>query len=648
VTSMDLAGGQWLHAKIMMRPGRGCSDISVILTPQAGRPDTVINKFRVPEFAPYESRVFFGARSGGESADHDLDNINVQFSGKPEPAIYGQWSDIIDAQIIPIHLHLLPTGKVLYWQNGGDGHTLLDEIRLWDPATGIISTPALPDYDVFCAGHSFMADGRLLVAGGHDKIDHVGPRNASIYDPFVDTWTPLPFMNAGRWYPTNTTLGNGDVLVVSGDIIENRINLVPQVWQTASNTWRDLTGAEKLEPQFYDLYPRMFLTPDGRALRVDLTEEENGKTWYLDVTGAGAWSEGPPSNFGRNRAYGSAVMYDSGKILSMGGGTFPPTNTAEIIDLNEAKPRWCAVPPMAYARHYLNAVLLPDGKVLAIGGTRSPGFNVAADAVYVAEMWDPEEETWTTMAGMQKARIYHSTALLLPDGRVLAGGGGRPAPDDGEEQRNFEIYSPPYLFKGERPVIAAAPTVVTYGQTFFVKTSEAVSIANVNWIRLPSTTHAFDQNQRFNRLGFSKTSDGLNVTAIENANLSPPGHYMLFILDETGVPSHAHMIQVLRDSSNNAVASGGVALPEKFELRRNYPNPFNPTTTIAFALPKAEFVTLKIYTVMGEEVAQLVSKKMPAGKFNVRFEASTLASGIYLYRLQAGPFAQTQKMILVR
>jgi len=166
-------------------------------------------------------------------------------------------------------------------------------------------------------------------------------------------------------------------------------------------------------------------------------------------------------------------MYDAGKILVMGGGD-PPTATAEVIDLNEEIPAWHSELPMTFARRHLNATLLPDGKVLVTSGTSSPGFNEATNAVLVAEMWDPETDIWSIMAPIQELRIYHSTALLLPDGRVLVGGGGRPAPDPHGhiDRKDFTIYSPPYLFKGTRPIIASLPMTVNYGETFFLEDAQ--------------------------------------------------------------------------------------------------------------------------------------------------------------------------------
>ena len=151
-------------------------------------------------------------------------------------------------------------------------------------------------------------------------------------------------------------------------------------------------------------------------------------------------------------------------------------------------------------------------------------------------MWDPATENWATMASQEFRRIYHSGAVLLPDGRVLTVGGN--------DVPQTEVYEPPYLFKGARPTISSAPTNVSYGQTFFVETPNAASITEVTWIRLSSVTHANNMEQRFSRLNFSQVTDGLNVVAPSNPNLAPPGYYMLFILNSDGVPSVAEIVRI--------------------------------------------------------------------------------------------------------
>src|SRR4029077_16527837 len=216
-----------------------------------------------------------------------------------------------------------------------------------------------------------------------------------------------------------------------------------------------------------------------------------------------------------------------------------PTDTAEIIDLNSSTPAWSYTGSMAGARKLHNATLLPDGTVLVTGGSRGsedPNSN-SKDPAYSCEVWNPSTGSWSTRASLTVSRTYHAIALLLPDARVLSAGG-----DFGGA--SAEIYSPPYLFNGARPTITSAPTNVTYGQSFFVGTPDAANIANVTLIALSSVTHGFNMGQRINRPACCQASGGLNVTAPSNANTTPPGYYMLFILNSNGVPAVAKIMRI--------------------------------------------------------------------------------------------------------
>jgi hypothetical protein len=198
---------------------------------------------------------------------------------------------------------------------------------------------------------------------------------------------------------------------------------------------------------------------------------------------------------------------------------------------------------MAYPRSYLNLTVLPDGNVLATGGeTDKDGGNIA-NAVYAAELWSPQTQTWTTMASMKTPREYHATALLLPDGRVAVSGMGA---DFGNvpNENNAEFFSPPYLFKGARPTITQNPPRVAYGSQFFVGTPDGASISKVVLIRTGAVTHFFDQNTRYVPLVFQQSTGGLTVTGPVDGNLAPPGYYMLFLVNSNGVPSIAPIIPV--------------------------------------------------------------------------------------------------------
>ena len=443
----------------------------------------------------------------------------------------GQWSPVMTWPYKAIHAHLLPTGNVLFWPKA-------DQAQLWNPATNSITAAATAGANIFCSGHSFLPDGRLLVGGGH-VVNYVGLPNAYIYDPLANAWTRLPDMNNGRWYPTNTTLPNGDVLVIAGQVDTTQgMNPEPQVWQSATGNWRDLSSAQLILPY----YPFMYVAPNGKVFMAG----PNSATRYLDVSSTGAWTTVANNLYG-NRHWASSAMYDDGKIIVMGGATCGfystcttlPTATAEIINLNTAQPAWTYTGSMALGRRLHNATLLADGKVLVTGGTQGtegPNTN-STNPAYAAELWDPATGTWSTMASQAVFRGYHSVALLLPDGRVLSAGGETVA-------ASAEIYSPPYLFWGPRPTISSAPNFVNYGDSFFVATPDANDITNVNLIALSSVTHGFNMNQRISRPSFSPTAGGLNAMAPANPNNAPPGYYMLFILNGSGVPSIAKIIQI--------------------------------------------------------------------------------------------------------
>jgi hypothetical protein len=457
------------------------------------------------------------------------------------PSVVGQFSPLMNWYYNATHAVLLPNGKVLWWPSYLSG----DKPRIWDPVanTNTLATPA--GYNIFCSSFSILGNGQVLFAGGDAAVSLIGLPNASIYDPVGGNWTLLPNMNAGRFYPTNTVLPNGDVVVTSGEISPQLGNdTLPQVWQVSSGSWRDLTTAQLLLPN----YPKMFLAPNGTLFDAGPSQLSR----YLNTDGTGSWTIGPNSQYGI-RDYGPAVMYDNGKILLAGGGT-PPTATAEIINLNDPVPTWSYTGSMANARRQANATLLPDGTVLVTGGSSGPGFDDYTHPVFPAELWNPTTGTWSTMASLTTYRGYHSVAILLPDGRVLSAG-GQCGIADGCNVDTAEIFSPPYLFAGARPTITSAPASIMGGQTFFVGTPDAANITQVTWIRLGAVTHTFNQEQRISFLSFSQTTGGLNVTAPPSANLAPPGYYMLFLLN-SGVPSVASMIQV----DNSQFATNGPAV----------------------------------------------------------------------------------------
>jgi hypothetical protein len=437
----------------------------------------------------------------------------------------GEWSAPFDWRVVGVHLHLLPNGQVLTFGKQGTP-------RVWSPASGTFA--AVPSSTLlFCGGHAFLADGRLLVTGGHIAHDY-GLPDANLFDPVSRTWTRIASMAQGRWYPTNTALANGEMVTVGGADENAAMVTVPEIWDGAG--WRRLPGASLDLPY----YPWLFQAPNGQVFYAGYSRV----TRYLDPRGSGSWSFLANSGYG-DRIDGAAVMYEPGKVMIVGGGgtaTTLATRTAEIIDLNNPAPAWSNTGSMNFARRHLNATLLPTGDVLAIGGTTGPGFNPAQGTVHEAELWNPATGTWKVLATNSINRIYHSAAVLLRDGRVLVTGSGERSGD--VDQFNAELYSPPYLFQGSRPELTSAPGTLTYGSSFAVATPDAEAIAKVTLLRLGSTTHGFDQNQRFMSLDFTSTPGELTVTAPASGNLAPPGDYLLFVVNDDGVPSLGQTVRL--------------------------------------------------------------------------------------------------------
>jgi hypothetical protein len=482
----------------------------------------------------------------------------ITITALPAEATSGKWDPPLDWAIVPLHAHLLPTGKVLAWGKFESNGSMAMP-RLWDPAAGAPNTAQLIKVDtmLFCSGHAFLPDGRLMVSGGH-KADDRGLDVTNIFDPVSETWASgLPKMAKGRWYPTVTTLSDGRMLTMAGRDTTSSVVTTPEIWE--NNRWVQLTGSALSLPY----YPRNFVAPNGKVFYAG---ERVMSRWFspdaVNAKGRGTWSWSSSLNhvWLFNRDYGSAVMYETGKILYAGGGGYPkwgspdpkwpaPTATAEIIDLNLASPTWQSTDPMNFGRRHLNATILPDGQVLVTGGTSAGGFNALSGAVHVAEVWSPKTGHWTQLASNTIDRGYHSISLLMPDGTVLHGAGGD-ANEPGTaivypRQNNSELFRPPYLFKGSRPTITSlSQSTVGYAAKFTINTPNGLQITDVRWIRLGSVTHAFDANQRANTLAFTKTQNQVKVTTPKNGKLAPPGHYLVFILNRNGVPSVGKVIKV--------------------------------------------------------------------------------------------------------
>jgi hypothetical protein len=504
-----------------------------------------------------------------------------------------------------VHSALLHTGKVLTFGGSCNNPKLFGQPRpaeLWDPENGTIQ-PVEQDLagDIFCAGHAFLPDGRLLVAGGTTGYDHKrhvfgrdiplppfqGMNQSYIFDPVAERWTRADNMAVGRWYPTLCMLGDGRIVCTAGFtqhfpwVVLRKIEIY-----APGNGWQVLKGADRWLP----LYPRLHLLPDGRVFYSGSYNThytfpfslQQFPTSILDPK-TGKWDGlGLPNK--SEREEGTTFMLPlrppdyRPRVVLAGGGT--PTGTdaiadCEMMDLSQQPPRWRLIESMHHARYYVYPVILPDGKTLVLGGrtgtkghdmpmppgvgTRGPDAELGPTmgramatpgeiehdprAVLEPEMFDPATLRWTAMAPMTVDRLYHSCALLLPDGRVAAIGNN---PMQGMDELRIEIYHPPYLFRGFRPGLRSAPRAAAYGQQMTLESPEAGDVNAVVLIRPTATTHCVNPEQRLIELEFSHAGgEALTAWIPANPNVCPPGYYMLFILID-GVPSVGKMLLVHR------------------------------------------------------------------------------------------------------
>lgn len=449
-----------------------------------------------------------------------------------DPTIAGQWGEPISWPSVGVHAMLLSDGKVMTW-----GHATPPVV--YDPASGSVATVPNPFANPVCGGANNLADGRAISIGG-GGLSGPGVTSVTAFTAGSSSWSALAPTSYTTWYASSTVLGDGRLLRVGGVNGCNSCNPEnAEIYDPATDAWSILSNTTTLLP----MYPFTFLRPDG-TVAITGASEVTSPLRILDPV-AQTWSVSDA-----NVVDGaSPAMYDIGKVIKAGaaadsGNAGPAVNTAYITDLTQASPQWTQTGSMQYPRSFLNLTALPDGTVLATGGETTKDGNNPANAVLAAEDWSPSTGTWTTWASEATPRLYHSTAVLLPDGRVFVSGSGDDPGDGVPDNRTSEIFSPPYLFRGARPAIYGAPSQLDYGSTITISTPDAASIASVSLIRTGNTTHFFDQSARRVPLSFTAGGGSLTVTSPASGNIAPPGYYMLFIVNSSGVPSVAPIVHV--------------------------------------------------------------------------------------------------------
>jgi galactose oxidase-like protein len=478
------------------------------------------------------------------------------------------------------------------------------------------------DADMFCSDLVQLADGRLLIAGGTDFYaqpslpndvptiggwgvpELEGLRNSRVFDPASGTFAKTSPMKYGRWYPTLVTLPNGNVFVASGVTKLVKSTQGSQVRRTETFDLHTLKWTENYTGMSSEnslpLYARLHLMPNGKIFFNGVGQMNGfGPTgWAVDEPlwalsqffnlQTKEWEVVGPTQFGIRGGAFSVLLplkppYDAGTLL-IGGGTLAPTpSTAVALPIvervtvdKEGNVSNAMAASLNNARWFGTPVLLPDGKVAVFSGANLdevllPGLE---SAVREAEMYDPETDTWTPIGSGARDRTYHNSAILLPDGRVLVGGHSPipalnhahmdlPAPlANNHKDPSFEIYSPPYLFRGARPQITYAPSGIAYGSRFTVELAASDAVESVTLIRLPAQTHTMQTDSRAVELSFTRSGNVLSVAAPPTGVTAPPGPYYLFVNKKSAkgpIPSVAAITTVGKANAANAAQPMGAA-----------------------------------------------------------------------------------------
>ena len=475
----------------------------------------------------------------------------------------GRWSDPFMIPVIGITSVLLHTGKVLFWSYDpvnwdNPARSKIGVAYIWDPATRTGYTISPPE-NLWCGGQTVLADGRVFIAGGNlrypDPNAPLGQRGwqgtLTTYNflPATETFVRQPDMLRGRWYPTTTRLADNRVVITSGydetgtEAITNNVEIFTPSSTLAGVGTMTMVGTHNPT----GLYPLQYLLNGGSMLEAGPARPSN-----LYNPASNAWSP-LPSMLSPHWGFANGIIYTDASggttqqvVMVAGGQNEVQTITAnEWLDGNNPAAGWRPFPPWLQPRRNSNTVILPDGKLLTVGGNRS--VNAYDDPLLETELYstDPTVTSgqWQTMAPHSIQAAYHSSALLLPDATVLLSQDDMDHSAAAAAQHKAQIYSPPYLFKGARPLINAAPASVSRGQSFSVATDRGVSSAVL--VAPGAVTHGNDMHQRAIRLPVVLQSAGLTATIPNSAAMVPSGYYMLFVLDSVGIPSVAKFVRVL-------------------------------------------------------------------------------------------------------
>lgn len=482
----------------------------------------------------------------------------------------GRWSEKIDLDLVPVAISNLPDGKVLAWSakdklafGGSTGRTWT---TVFDPLNETYTSTLVSEtnHDMFCPGISNLADGRIMATGGS------GSYKASIYNPANGVWEAAQEMNTPRGYHGQLTLSDGSAFTVGGSWSGGMGNKNGEAW-TAASGWvpfplitadesvRDGAEAEPLGVYRDDNHAWLWAAPNGKVLHAG----PSSKMHWIDVKGLGTVTSAGSRGTDAYSMNGSIVMYDTGRLLKVGGApsynTLDGTDRVQTIDMRGAgNPVVTEQAALSFPRTLHHSVVLPTGEVLVVGGMKTTELFKDTDARLTPELWNPANDTWTSMAAMSVPRTYHSAALLMSDARVFVGGGGL-CNTCNTNHPDVELFSPPYLFVdgtdtlATRPSISSAPSSANYGVNISVSTNSTIS--SFALVRSSSSTHSVNNEQRRLPISFTGSGNTYQLT-MPSRNNAPPGDYMLFAMNSAGTPSIARTIRLGSEAVAQELADG--------------------------------------------------------------------------------------------
>jgi hypothetical protein len=387
--------------------------------------------------------------------------------------------------------------------------------------------------------------------------DFQGIKAAYEFDAVAEKYVPVAPMAEARWYPTLTTLPDGRVLSVSGlDDIGQVVPGINEIYDPSTKEWTE--GPER----YFPTYPALFLTQGGKLFytgsNAGYGPDDKGREPGLWDLRTNTFTEVAGLRDTDQLETSASVLLPPAqdqRFMVLGGGgvgeSAASTARTGIIDLAEEQPEYRDGPELPQGTRYLNSVVMPDDTVFTTGGSRDYRGRGKSD-IFKAQFYDPATEKFRPAADPTVARNYHSSALLLPDGRV-ATFGSDPLFDDadntrmGQFEKRVEIYTPPYLHQGEdadRPELREGPERLAHGATATYRTDRPERIERVRLMRPGVATHTTDVEQRSIALEPEAGDGEISVTIPEDPSLVPPGWYMVFAVDRDGVPSEADWIHL--------------------------------------------------------------------------------------------------------